>query len=100
MITRLVASVVPFIALIWGGSWALCLQRTSLGRYLAAQRAWLAVIIGVGGDLLLLRLLLPRAAWLRVCAVIGASSAGIIARSILNEHRLHQELIERLDDAD
>lgn len=84
------------LALIWGGIWAALLQCTRPGRFLAARRAWLAVVVGVGVDLLILLALVPLGAWLIICAVIMASSVGIIARSIWNELREHVDVMEAL----
>lgn len=39
------------LAVIWGGIWAVTLQYVPLGRFLAARRTWLTVVVGVGGDL-------------------------------------------------
>lgn len=83
----------PVLALIWGASWALVLQYTRGGRFLAARRTWLTVVVGLGVDLVLLRPLLPLAGWLRVVMIVAASSVGIIARSLLNEMSDHQEII-------
>jgi hypothetical protein len=85
----------PILALIWGLSWALILQRLPLGRFVAVRRSWLAVVIGIAGDLVLLKPALPLGSWLRVAAVLGASSVGMILRSMLNEWRDHQELLAR-----
>ena len=92
----MLVSAVHLLALIWGASWAVFLQRSRVGRFLVSQRTWLTVVVGVSGDLLLLRLLLPKGAWLRVASVLACSSVGIIARSLYNEQRIHQEIIERL----
>jgi hypothetical protein len=84
------------LALIWGGIFAVLLQFTGWGRFLAARRAWLAVVIGFGVDLLILLVLLDLTVWLSVCAVIVASSLGMIVRSLANEWRDHQELVEAM----
>ena len=61
----------PFLALIWGLLWALVLQYVPLGRFLAARRSWLAVVIGIAVDLVLLRPVLSLSSWLRVAGVLG-----------------------------
>ncbi len=86
----------PILALIWGGCWAAILQATSLGRYLAARRTWLTVVVGVGVDLLLLRWLLRLTDWLKVVLIVALSSVGIIGRSVLNEWADHQAAINRI----
>ena len=87
-------SLAIILAAVWGGIWAALLQHTAWGAYLARRRAWLAVVIGVGVDLLILLAVLDPDAWLRTCAIIGASAAGIIIRSIANEWREHREIME------
>ena len=87
------------LALVWGGIWAATLQWTTWGRFLAARRAWLAVVVGVGVDLLILLALLPILVWLSVCAVIGASAVGIVIRSIGNEWGEHAELLRTVRGA-
>jgi len=75
------------LALFWGALWASFLQCSAWGRYLALRRTWLTVVVGVGVDLLILATVLPLEAWLLMCAVIAASSVGIITRSLYNEHQ-------------
>ncbi len=70
---------------IWGVVWALILQKTYAGRFLAARMTWLTVVIGVGGDMAIVLLVIDWDLWLKVLAVIGASSVGIIGRSLRNE---------------
>lgn len=84
------------LALIWGVIWAAVLQFVPLGRFLAARRTWLTVVIGVGIDLLLMRPLLKLADWLKILALIGCSSLGIIARSLYNEWHDHQDILVRV----
>lgn len=86
---------VLLLALSWGIIWTCALQFSPPGRYLATRRTWLTVVIGIGVDVLILALLLDLAEILRVAAVIGCSSIGIIARSLWNEWREHLELLER-----
>lgn len=82
------------LALVWGCIWAMLLQCTRPGRFLAARRAWLAVVVGVGVDLLILLALMPLTTWLAMCAVIGASSVGIVVRSLRNELREQLDVME------
>lgn len=76
-----------YLALIWGAIWASYLQYTRTGRWLAYQRTWLTVVVGVGGDLIIALYCVERKQWLRFATIIAASSVGIIARSIWNEYR-------------
>jgi hypothetical protein len=80
-------------AFFWGWAWAWVLQYTRLGQFLALKRTWIAVAIGVGGDLLLAILVLPRRAWFDTVSIIGLSSIGIISRSLINELRETSEVI-------
>jgi hypothetical protein len=82
------------LAAVWGAVWAALLQYTGWGRFLAVRRAWLAVVIGCGVDLLILLAVLPVALWLQVCTVIAASAIGIIVRSLANEWQDHREQLE------
>ncbi len=75
------------LALFWGVLWAGFLQHSPAGRYLALRRTWVTVVVGVGVDLLILAMMIPLETWLLTCAVIAASSLGIIARSLYNEHQ-------------
>ncbi len=80
-----------FTALLWGVLWALALQHSRLGRFLARERTWIAVVIGVGVDLLLG----IGALWWQIWLVVALSSIGIIARSLLNEHREVEPALNR-----
>lgn len=85
---KLSRAYVAFIwAFIWGWAWAAYLQYTRTGRWLAYQRTWLTVVVGVGGDLLIALWCVERKQWLRIAVIIAASSIGIIVRSLYNEYR-------------
>ena len=71
------------LAVAWGFAWAWFLN-TDRGLWLARRRTWLTVVVGV--DLLILPLVLGIEEWLFVCAVIAASSIGIVIRSWNHEH--------------
>lgn len=58
------------------------LQHTRHGEFLAKERTWVTVVIGISADL---AIAFP-GDWWTVTAVIGASSVGVIARSLWNEH--------------
>lgn len=76
-----------FLALIWGALWAAYLQFSRYGHYLAVRRTWITVVVGIGVDLLIALVVIDLTAWLYICAIILASSFGIIARSLYNEHQ-------------
>jgi hypothetical protein len=82
------------LAAVWGIVWAVVLQHTAWGQFLAARRTWLTVVIGVGIDLLILLAILPITVWLQISVVISASAIGIIGRSLANEWRDHREQLE------
>lgn len=69
-------------ALLWVIGLVGLLQFTRLGRFLARERTWIAVVIGVGVNLLLGL----GAAWWHLWLIMAFSSIGIIARSLINEH--------------
>jgi hypothetical protein len=79
------------LAIVWGVVWAVCLQ-SRRGRFLAARFTWLAVVIGVGVDLLIGLLVVSFEAWWPLGAIVGLSSIGMIGRSLLNEHEDQQML--------
>lgn len=88
--------MLPFwllLALIWGGIWAVILQWTEIGQFIARKRTWFSVVIGVGGDLLILLALIPFDVWLLVVTVIALSSTGIITRSLFNEYNQNREVM-------
>jgi hypothetical protein len=80
---------------MWGIIWALVLQLTTWGQFLALKRTWLTVVIGLGVDLLILYPLLPLDRWLLALAVIALSSLGIIFRSLYNEYTDHRADLDR-----
>lgn len=75
------------LGLFWGVLWALFLQMTPLGAFLAERRTWVVVVIGVGVDLLITLLVLNVETWLAVCGIVAASGVGIVMRSWWNEWR-------------
>jgi hypothetical protein len=88
------------LAIAWGFAWAVFLQHARLGQFLAEERVWLTVTVGVGADLAISY----GGDWWTVCFVVAASSAGVIARSLLNEQRAvvnprSYRLLHRLEDA-
>lgn len=82
------AHPLPFVLLLaalWGALWAAALQWTRFGRWLAARATWVAVVVGVGVDVLILAAVLSPAAWAAVIGVFAASSVPIVARSLVND---------------
>jgi hypothetical protein len=94
--------MIPFIlllALIWGAIWAAFLQFVPLGRFLAIRRTWLTVVVGVGVDLLIALAIVPWPYWWPLAAVVALSALPMIARSLINEYREHQEEIDAIKAA-
>lgn len=79
---------------VWGLIWAVVLQKTYVGKFMAARLTWLTVVVGIGVDLFIVLLVAPLEMWLQVVAVIAASSVAIIVRSIWNEVRDAQQLVK------
>lgn len=80
--------MLPFallLAAIWGVIWALILQFTKLGAFLATRRTWFSVVVGVGGDLLIALIITPFDIWWNIVLIVLLSSLGIIYRSLQNE---------------
>jgi len=69
------------VAVLWGILFACFLQFNRHGQYLAKERTWITVTVGIGLDLLLG----IGAQWWEIWLIIAGSSLGIIARSLLNE---------------
>lgn len=80
------------LAFVWGGIWAAFLQFTPLGRFLAVQRTWITVVIGVGGDLAIALLCVEFEVWARFAGVVVLSAICIVARSLANERNEVDEL--------
>lgn len=70
-----------FAALLWGIGWACFIQFNRLGKFWAAERAWLTVTIGIGVDMFIAF----NATWAETFIVIICSSLAIIYRSLVNE---------------
>lgn len=70
-----------FIAFLWGCGWAATLQWTRSGQFLAQERTWITVVVGVGVDM---AIAYPGDWWL-IFGVLACSSIGIIFRSLNNE---------------
>ncbi len=83
-----------FLATIWGCLWAMYMQFTKYGAYLAVRRTWITVVIGVGVDILIMLLVFPMNYWVMLLSVMALSSIGVIARSIYNEVRDDNEAVE------
>ncbi len=83
MTTYLVFALLLLVSTLY----AVILQVTSFGRWLARERTWLSVVIGVGYTVLALVLVIPRSAWFMVVMAFLVASLPIIGRSLWNELR-------------
>jgi hypothetical protein len=68
-------------ALLWGILYAVYLNHGRLGPFLAEERTWLSVVIGVGVDLLIG----IGALWWEIWLIVALSGIGVIARSLIHE---------------
>jgi hypothetical protein len=84
------------LGFIWGAIWAAVLQWMPLGQFLARKRTWLTVVIGVGMDLLIMRLVVCWEVWLEIAGIVAASSVAIIGRSLWNELQETNEVLDVL----
>ena len=81
--------MLPFVllaAFIWGVCVACFMQFTKIGGFIAARMTWFIVALGMGGDLLLLLLLIDgdgNVLWWQLVATIALSSIAVSARGIL-----------------
>lgn len=73
-------------AFVWGVCVACFLQFTAIGKFIAERLTWFIVALGMGGDLLLLLLLMDssgRVLWWQLVATIALSSIAVSVRGIL-----------------
>jgi Na+/proline symporter len=87
------------LGLVWGGVWAAFLQFHPRGQWLVVRRTWITVVIGVGVDVLICKLFLPWEPWLYVVGVVLLSSVCIIARSLYNESREDEDVLNEFYNA-
>jgi hypothetical protein len=88
------------LGLAWGIAYAAFLEKTAVGRYIVERVTWLSVVIGIGGDLLIAGLFIGWPVTLALGAIIGASSIGIIARSLIHYQKDHDAFLRILDHED
>jgi hypothetical protein len=86
-----------FWGALWGIGFAAFLQWVPIGQYIVERVTWLSVVIGVGVDLLILGPFIGWPVVMFASAVIGASSIGIVGRSLLNYQREHIQFEQMLD---
>ncbi len=96
MIERVLIALL--LAGIWGTLYALWLQRTRSGAFLAARMTWLSVVIGVGVNLLIALLVIDAQTWLVLVVLFFVSGIPVIIRSISNEHRLQRDILNGATD--
>ena len=81
------------LGLMGGVGYAAFLQTRKAGRCLAARYTWLTVVIGDGVCLLISRLVLGTTEWLTICAIFAVAGIPIIIRSLINDQRDQQEML-------
>jgi len=74
------------LLLLCSTGYALILQKTKQGQWLAGRRTWLSVVLGVGLVLLASLILIPREHWFIIVGAFGIAGAPICIRSFLNEY--------------
>jgi hypothetical protein len=86
------------LGLLWGIAFAAFLQWVPLGRYIVERVTWLAVIIGVGVDLLIVGPFIGWQITLFAGSVVASSAIGIIVRSLSNANHEHVEFEQSLEE--
>ena len=76
-----------FWGAVWGGIWAIFMQRTRVGWFISTRQTWLAVVLGCAGNLLILAVYLPMEQWLMLAAVFAGSAVPVAVRSLHNQNK-------------
>ena len=84
------------LGFFWGVFYALWLQQTKYGRFLVQRRTWIAVVLGIGVDVLIMALVLPFDQLLIIAGVLATSAVGIVVRSLYLESRDQEAIQEYL----
>lgn len=87
------------LALIWSCLVAAFIGATKQGRWVAEHLTWLTVVVGVGGDLLIMLLVADaqgRVLWWHVLAVFVVSGIPV---SVQNIGKLYRKWLEVMDVA-
>lgn len=77
----------------WGVGWAVVLQFTAIGQWMVRKRTWITVVIGMGVNMGLAKLIIPWEWWWPMMAIVSFSAVGIVARSLMNEWAEWMELL-------
>jgi len=80
-----------FWGAVWGGIWAIFMQKTRVGWFISTRQTWLAVVLGCAGNLLILAVYLPMEQWLMLGAVFAGSAVPVAVRSLYNQNREIEE---------
>jgi hypothetical protein len=70
------------LALFWGLAYSVFLWRTRPGRWLRLQQTWVSVVVGVGGNVLILGVVLDLLSWLAVLGAFGLSGGCVVGFSL------------------
>jgi len=76
---------------VWGVVWAAFMQKTRVGWFISTRQTWLAVVLGCGGNLLILAVYLPLEQWLMAAAVFAGSAVPVAVRSLHNQNKELEE---------
>ena len=79
------------VCVTWGLAWALFLQFTDVGRYLAQHETWITVVVGNGAVLGIALLVLPWQTVETLFWLFAAAGLPIIGRALINNARAAHE---------
>jgi hypothetical protein len=90
------------LGIVWGVCVAVFIELTSLGRWMTMYMTWFVVSVGMGGDLLIVLLLMDetgRVAWWQMVAVIAVSSVALVVRGLMQFRGYFERLMGGIKDA-
>jgi hypothetical protein len=76
-----------FLGAVWGVVWACFMQFTAIGWLVSTKQTWLGVVIGCGGNLIILAMFMPLDQWIMLGAVFAASAVPVAMRSLHNQNK-------------
>jgi hypothetical protein len=87
---------IAIAGLIFGTAYALFLEFHPFGDFLAKQRTWLSVVVGVGGCLLIARWRIPAENWNVIFISFLTAGLPIIIRSLRHEQRDWRDTVREI----
>ena len=85
------------LAFVWGVGMAVFAQRTELGKWLSIHLTWFIVAAGMGGNLLIMLVLMDegwRVSWLELVGIIFVSSIGPAGGGIIESYHYFMKLLQ------